>query len=273
MLLGTWKAVVSGFKFAKPFTGPDISVGTFFQAKLNDWFIWPNEDYTYMSDVYSVACLMYSFYRGRLILSPNVLLNLQWDVTETDYERLHLKTFIQLVARTRFLNIPTGSYMEHPFFKDKTWMSNYEDRLRTFSTTYRGMDASLEIDRSSVFRGNFLDKLNPTVADHVRSTLSTNASGTRFLDLWLAIRNRKHHRDEDPLDVQAIMGTIPEDYFRFWASTFPYFFMHLFKVTSGYRHGKTKICALPEFSYYFKGSYKMYNEMQLIPLVDDPDLW
>lgn len=232
----------------------------------------PSVAYDFSHDFYALGCLMYSFYKENLVLSPQAKLFPEWDVREDNYKRLHLKHLIQVIFTVSLnqtqLNsrVLCGDFMSHPFFQSEMWMSEFEDRFRTYSTADRDMDRELENGKCVVFKGNFISKLDSRIQNHVRTKLAETCKidvkkvGFKFLDLWKAIRNRKHHRDRDPPEIRAIMGTVPVDYFLHWANNFPYFFLFLYlRVAERRPFNKLRLSQDPEFSHYFPAQSHFYE--------------
>lgn len=196
-----------------------------------------------------------------------------WDAREVYYERLHLKHLIKVIFTTTTSNIQQSArisisdYLCHPFFKDEAWMSSYEDRLRTYSTLDRSLDAELEINVDEIFTNNFLDYVDARIRPYILQKTKTPGNrgrqtiGTKFIDLWMCIRIRKHHFDRDPDFVKDIMGDLPNEYFAYWAKTFPYFFLHLFKTTAYYRPNPNapRMNALKRFKFFFPAHESFYE--------------
>lgn len=203
--------MVSGMKYAKDRKADTQAIDGYFRNKQWDWLP-PAGAYDFYSDYYSLACLMYSFYVGNLVRSPDRLFHPVWATREQSYKRIHLKHFIEVVFASATSNNLPSSYMGHPFFKDETWMSDFEDRFRSFSSSRKWMDKFFEGGKDIVFRGNFMNPLEPSVGDLVNRQLRksnqysqrTTTIGSTFLDLWISIRNRKHHRDEDLDSTQLL---------------------------------------------------------------------
>lgn len=274
LILGSWRAVLGGFKYAKDI-GTVSATDVAYEYKVWDWLPIPG-DYGFNNDIYSLTCLMYSFYHKTLILSrTKVSIVLMFDSTEDFYLRLHLKHFIKTVMfilgyqSDRYKRFTAADFMGHPFFKDEVWMSNFEDRFRSYNSQYQDMDIILEADKSLVFTGNFFDKIDRRVVGYIKKTFTKgnnpkdpDIDGQTFLGLWLAVRNRKHHRDTDPYVVQRVMGPLPVDNFRFWATTFPNFFLYLFVKVSGFKPSAhpslARVCSDPEFKYFYTSPKDFY---------------
>lgn len=281
----------------KTLTGIDTPLtAAAFATKTWEWAP-PAGAFTIQTDWYMVACLMFSFYRGRLITSPDTRMEFLLRDRETSYLKLHLRHLIKVIIYIIEQREPIAciNFLNHPYFASAEWMASFEDRLRAYNSVDINMDTTLEANKAVVFQGNFIllfdRRLHPFIVSSLerseknaernrlrrgRQSHQTSSSGssysmplaislsslelgTTFLHLWKAIRNRRYHRDEDPLLARQIMGTIPIENFVYWVKIFPYFFLYLFVKVSNYDVGLQKLYYLPEFDYYFPGDKNFYG--------------
>lgn len=60
--------------------------------------------------------------------------------------------------------------------------------------------------------------------------------GGSVRDLLRAMRNKKHHYRELPVDVQETLGTLPDGFVRYFTSRFPHLLAHTYRAMELCRH-------------------------------------
>lgn len=223
------------------------------------------------------TCLMYNFYHHVHTVSPRRRLVMQWRVRERSYNALHLKHCILTIVAisTANIDIECTHFKQHPYFSDEAWMSGFIDRFRTYSAHDTNMDRVLEKEKKVVFKENFILNLERPVQRLVQRSLQRTIDGPvgiTFMHLWLTVRNRKHHRDQDRDDTaRFMMGTIPIENFCYWAKKFPYFYLYLFLNIAKYKpagEDSVRMCSNEEFKYFFPAPKVFYGYCCSVPLVD-----
>lgn len=208
-------------------------------------------------DKYQVAVMLYFFVKRSYIPSQFV------DGFEPDwtgdrsyaYKRLHAKHLVNMIRSDPSMTIP--DILCHPYFMSVHEIIAFEDRLRTYNTQDRNMDAYLEEDKVQVFGGDWTRRLEAKV---VNRCLTNSIAKDSFIGLWQARRNRRHHRDQDNETVRDLMGPLLVENFEYWEAQFPAFFLYLFKKMAGYNNDGSFLYSSKEFnkSAYFQASPAFY---------------
>lgn len=162
--------------------------------------------------------------------------------------------------------VSINDYLSHPYFKTPAELTEFETRLWSFvSARRRDANRWLDADSRHVFTGLWTDHVPEEVwnmrgPDGAALNALSMEDRTRMTRLWNTRRNRRHHRDEDTLELRELIGRLPSDNFNFWESRFPYFMLYLFRRMSTYRAPGSpfRLCEDPEFRSYYSASPDFY---------------
>lgn len=181
------------------------------------------------TDKAQCAFIMYYFLKRRNVVCRDFVY--LFDFNDDDsytYEQLHMAHLIKIIVFNEGVTI--ADILTHPYFWSIHQMVAFEDRLRTYSTRHREMDAWLEVDKWEVFDG---DDWTANLPAGLLSVLA-NVPHHSIIGLWRAMRDRRHHHEEDSDAIRVIMGTLYAGNFEFWQRHFPAFFLHLYKRLACY---------------------------------------
>ncbi|XP_032242727.1 serine/threonine-protein kinase/endoribonuclease IRE1 [Nematostella vectensis] len=121
--------------------------------------------------------------------------------------------------------------LQHPLFWNRqrqlAFFQDVSDRIEKESDDSPLLDA-LQRDSIRVVRGDWKVHICQALQDDLRRFRTYN--GTQLRDLLRALRNKKHHYRELPDEVKRSLGTIPDEYVRYFTSRFPRLLMHTYNV-------------------------------------------
>lgn len=157
-------------------------------------------------------------------------------------------------------NLPYKDYSLHPYFWNIMRCVSFENRMRTFTSTYQSYSRTMDrLNREQhvVFKGSWARGIPETV----KKAILTPEGGAKacpneytFTGLCMCRRNRTQHFDNDEREVRRYLGTLPSENFMFWESRFPNFILFLFQQSLSFRLDGEYICQHHEFSEYYGGS-------------------
>ncbi|KAL7075973.1 hypothetical protein ACQ4LE_004797, partial [Meloidogyne hapla] len=195
----------------------------------------PDASVTYAVDVFSLGCVFYytltdgrhpfgdSLSRMSNILSGNHFLG-HLDENAEYTSRTLINSMLRPEARRR----PTASAVAaHPLFWEPSKQLQFLMEVSDWIEKKEPRDPvmrRLEWRRNLVFT-NWLDQLDePLRLDLLKQRQYLN----NVRDLLRAIRNKKHHYQELPLELRTLLGAIPVDYLSYFTTRFPMLLMHAF---------------------------------------------
>ncbi|XP_069503493.1 serine/threonine-protein kinase/endoribonuclease IRE2 [Ambystoma mexicanum] len=204
------------------------------------------ENPTNAVDIFSAGCVFYyvishgqhpfgdSLRRQSNILMGKYMLQC---LEEEDYEAVVARNLIEAMINEEPQLRPSAQcVLKHPFFwsheKQLQFFQDISDRIEKESPDGPIMQA-LESDARSVVRVNWRLHISVPLQTDLRKFRSYRGNAVR--DLLRAMRNKKHHYQELPPEVQETLGELPEQFVQYFTSRFPHLLLHT--------HRAMKMCA------------------------------
>ncbi|CAD5211342.1 unnamed protein product [Bursaphelenchus okinawaensis] len=195
---------------------------------------------TYSVDVFSLGCIFYyvlsegkhPFGERNDVRHVNIYsgkFNLEHLVQKEDYVAMNaIEKMVEMEPKQR----PTShAVLCHPIFwsneRQLRFFSDVSDRIEKEDETSE-IVRCLEMNSYRVVSSNWNAKLSFSVQQDLRNHRSYKGHSVK--DLLRAIRNKKNHYQELPIEVRQEYGSIPDEYMRYFTSRFPYLLIHVFKV-------------------------------------------
>uniref|UniRef100_A0A4W3JZU1 non-specific serine/threonine protein kinase n=1 Tax=Callorhinchus milii TaxID=7868 RepID=A0A4W3JZU1_CALMI len=198
-------------------------------------------------DIFSAGCVFYYVvsegghpFGKALQRQANILLGVY------TLEHLQPDTHDDIIARDliqQMLSVEpprrpsTLSVLKHPFFwsleKQLQFFQDVSDRIEK-EPPDGSVVRELERGGRSVVQGDWKEQITVPLQTDLRKFRSYKGSSVR--DLLRAMRNKKHHYRELPQDVQESLGSVPDDFVRYFTSRFPHLLLHTYRATSVYSH-------------------------------------
>jgi serine/threonine-protein kinase/endoribonuclease IRE1 len=205
-------------------------------------------------DLFSLGCLIfYCITKGKHPFGEYYerdmnILNNHFDLFVVDYipEAVHLLS--QLLQPNPEMRPSAVYVMHHPFFwRPELCLSFLRDTSdRIDKTSEMDLINALESIGPVAFGGKWGEKIDLALVTDMGRYRKYNFESIR--DLLRYIRNKSGHYRELSDDLKAILGSLPEGYYRYFASRFPRLLIEVYKVMCV--HCKDE----EAFSKYFKGS-------------------
>lgn len=122
---------------------------------------------------------------------------------------------------------PGRALLNHPFFWPEervlAFLQDVSDRVEKLDYGVNPL-RTLEMNGRLVVRNDWSVHLHESIRADLRKF--RGYQGTSVRDLMRALRNKKHHYHELTADMQAILGTVPRDFTRYWVHRFPHLVSH-----------------------------------------------
>ncbi|CAD5215701.1 unnamed protein product [Bursaphelenchus xylophilus] len=199
-----------------------------------------NSSVTYSVDVFSLGCIFYyvlsegkhPFGERNDVRHANIYsgkFNLEHLVGKEDYVSMNaIEKMVEMDPKKR----PTShAVLCHPVFWSKErqlrFFSDVSDRIEKEDETSE-IVRCLELNSYQVVSSNWSAKLSFSVQQDLRNHRSYK--GHSIKDLLRAIRNKKNHYQELPIEVRQEYGSIPDEYMTYFTTRFPHLLIHVFKV-------------------------------------------
>ncbi|KAG8557564.1 hypothetical protein GDO81_016659 [Engystomops pustulosus] len=135
--------------------------------------------------------------------------------------------------------------LRHPFFwareKQLQFFQDVSDRIEK-EPQESPLIISLENNARSVTRVNWRLHISVPLQTDLRKFRSYRGNSVR--DLLRAMRNKKHHYQELPAEVQETLGSVPDDFVAYFTSRFPFLLLHTHQAMEQCAHER------PFHSYY-----------------------
>ncbi|KAK6536104.1 bifunctional endoribonuclease/protein kinase ire1 [Arthrobotrys megalospora] len=138
-----------------------------------------------------------------------------------------------MIARNPKARPDATTVLTHPFFwsaeKKLNFLLDVSDR---FEKEERDPPSpllqKLESYAKPTFNGDWYKKLDKGLIDNLGK--HRKYQGDRMLDLLRALRNKKHHYQDLPPNVQTIVGQLPDGYLSYFTSRFPKLLVNMFHL-------------------------------------------
>ncbi|KAL5017978.1 hypothetical protein ScPMuIL_003700 [Solemya velum] len=149
---------------------------------------------------------------------------------------------------------PTAkSILKHPFFWSKerqlAFFQDVSDRIEKELEDAHVVQR-LEKGASHVIRLDWRKHITPELQHDLRKFRSYKGSSVR--DLLRAMRNKKHHYRELPLEVKNSLGSLPDQFVTYFTLRFPHLLIHTYLAVA---------CCCDEhiFRQYYEGDIDIYK--------------
>uniref|UniRef100_A0A2K5NBK2 Serine/threonine-protein kinase/endoribonuclease IRE2 n=1 Tax=Cercocebus atys TaxID=9531 RepID=A0A2K5NBK2_CERAT len=201
----------------------------------------PPDSPTSAVDIFSAGCVFYyvlsggshpfgdSLYRQANILTGvPCLAHLEEEVHDKVVARDLVAAMLSLLPQAR----PSApQVLAHPFFwsraKQLQFFQDVSDWLEKESEQEPLMRA-LEAGGCAVVRDNWHEHISMPLQTDLRKFRSYK--GTSVRDLLRAVRNKKHHYRELPVEVRQALGQVPDGFVQYFTNRFPQLLLHTHRV-------------------------------------------
>uniref|UniRef100_A0A2I3LRA6 Serine/threonine-protein kinase/endoribonuclease IRE2 n=1 Tax=Papio anubis TaxID=9555 RepID=A0A2I3LRA6_PAPAN len=201
----------------------------------------PPDSPTSAVDIFSAGCVFYyvlsggshpfgdSLYRQANILTGvPCLAHLEEEVHDKVVAQDLVAAMLSLLPQAR----PSApQVLAHPFFwsraKQLQFFQDVSDWLEKESEQEPLMRA-LEAGGCAVVRDNWHEHISMPLQTDLRKFRSYK--GTSVRDLLRAVRNKKHHYRELPVEVRQALGQVPDGFVQYFTNRFPQLLLHTHRV-------------------------------------------
>ncbi|XP_075686612.1 serine/threonine-protein kinase/endoribonuclease IRE2 isoform X1 [Rhinoderma darwinii] len=188
-------------------------------------------------DVFSAGCVFYYVlasgqhpFGDRLRRQGNILngsYNLP-QLQEETHDHVVARDLIEgMISSDPKLRPSAPRVLRHPFFwareKQLQFFQDVSDRIEK-EPQESPLIISLETDARSVVRVNWRLHISVPLQTDLRKFRSYRGNSVR--DLLRAMRNKKHHYHELPVEVQETLGSVPDDFVAYFTSRFSLLLLH-----------------------------------------------
>uniref|UniRef100_A0A8C5C6U4 non-specific serine/threonine protein kinase n=1 Tax=Gadus morhua TaxID=8049 RepID=A0A8C5C6U4_GADMO len=190
-------------------------------------------------DIFSAGCVFYYVvaqgshpFGKSLQRQANILLGAySLDKLLPDrHEDIVARDIIEQMLSTEPQERPAAeSVLKHPFFwsleRELHFFQDVSDRIEK-EPLDGPIVRQLERGGRAVVKCDWREHITVPLQTDLRKFRSYKGGSVR--DLLRAMRNKKHHYRELPLDVQETLGTIPDDFVSYFTSRFPHLLKHTY---------------------------------------------
>uniref|UniRef100_A0A8C2V416 Serine/threonine-protein kinase/endoribonuclease IRE1 n=1 Tax=Chinchilla lanigera TaxID=34839 RepID=A0A8C2V416_CHILA len=205
------------------------------------------ENPTYTVDIFSAGCVFYYVisegshpFGKSLQRQANILLGAY------SLDCFHPEKHEDVIARELIENMiamdpqqrPSAKHvLKHPFFwsveKQLQFFQDVSDRIEK-----EALDGpivrQLERGGRAVVRLDWRENITVPLQTDLRKFRTYKGGSVR--DLLRAMRNKKHHYRELPVEVQETLGSLPDDFVRYFTSRFPQLLSHTYRAMESCSH-------------------------------------
>ncbi|XP_037331207.2 serine/threonine-protein kinase/endoribonuclease IRE1-like isoform X2 [Pungitius pungitius] len=192
-------------------------------------------------DIFSAGCVFYYVvsqgshpFGKSLQRQANILLGTYGlDHLQTDkHEDIVARDLIeQMVSMEPHRRPSAESVLKHPFFwsleKELQFFQDVSDRIEK-EPLDGPIVRQLERGGRAVVKADWREHITVPLQTDLRRFRSYKGGSVR--DLLRAMRNKKHHYRELPVEVQETLGSIPDDFVSYFTSRFPHLLMHTYRA-------------------------------------------
>ncbi|KFV72504.1 Serine/threonine-protein kinase/endoribonuclease IRE1, partial [Struthio camelus australis] len=206
----------------------------------------PKENPTCAVDIFSAGCVFYyvvsggkhpfgdSLRRQANILSGTYQLTC---LQEDAHDKVVARELIAAMISSESQKRPSAPVvLMHPFFwsqeKQLQFFQDVSDRIEK-EPAEGPIVSALEAGGRSIVRVNWRMHISLPLQTDLRKFRTYKGGSVR--DLLRAMRNKKHHYHELPVDVQEALGSVPDDFVQYFTSRFPHLLLHT--------HRAMRVCA------------------------------
>lgn len=202
---------------------------------------------TYTVDIFSAGCVFYYVisegnhpFGKSLQRQANILLGAcNLDCFHSDkHEDVIARELIEKMIAMDPQQRPSAKHvLKHPFFwsleKQLQFFQDVSDRIEK-----EALDGpivrQLERGGRAVVKMDWRENITVPLQTDLRKFRTYKGGSVR--DLLRAMRNKKHHYRELPVEVQETLGSIPDDFVRYFTSRFPHLLSHTYQAMELCRH-------------------------------------
>ncbi|XP_078273922.1 serine/threonine-protein kinase/endoribonuclease IRE1 isoform X2 [Rhinoraja longicauda] len=207
----------------------------------------PKDKPTYAIDIFSAGCVFYyvvsegkhpfgeSFRRQSNISIGRYTLE---HFEQETHENIVGKNLIEQMISDHPQQRPsTQCVLKHPFFwtkeKQLQFFQDVSDRIEK-EPVEGPIVSRLETGGRLVVRTNWRMHISVPLQTDLRKFRTYKGNSVR--DLLRAMRNKKHHCHELPLEVQETLGEIPDQFVQYFTSRFPKLLLHTYQAMQACSH-------------------------------------
>nr|XP_018916494.1 PREDICTED: serine/threonine-protein kinase/endoribonuclease IRE1-like [Bemisia tabaci] len=245
---GSVRAMISDFGLCKKLQSGRSSFSKRSGIAGTDGWIAPemianNTRTTYAVDIFSLGCVFYyvltdgkhpygdSIHRQANIMNKNFKIS---GISDILFESL----ISRMISHCASERPPASVIKVHPVFWDKSHILNFlQDISDRLEKEKFHVPVMIELEKNSlqVIKGGDWRLL---VDEYVASDLRKyrNYRGESLRDLLRALRNKKHHYRELPVEAQLSLGSIPDEFVDYWLKRFPRLLYHTWSSMQFIKH-------------------------------------
>ncbi|XP_027195463.2 serine/threonine-protein kinase/endoribonuclease Ire1 [Dermatophagoides pteronyssinus] len=187
------------------------------------------------NDIFSLGCVIYFTHTdgdhpfGNLLNRQNAILNGQSDLNRLNNEDdICLRSLVESMIDPKIENRPPiEAVVKHPYFWNEQqslqFMQDVSDRFECIQSDSELL-RTLEQGSLDVCRGDWRRCITIELQEDLRKFRSYRGQSVR--DLLRAIRNKRHHYHELDPSVQRSLGTIPNEFSKYFTKRFPRLIIH-----------------------------------------------
>nr|XP_020834295.1 serine/threonine-protein kinase/endoribonuclease IRE2 isoform X2 [Phascolarctos cinereus] len=151
---------------------------------------------------------------------------------EVTHEKVIAKELVEAMLSPQPQLRPLAqSVLAHPFFwsraKELQFFQDVSDRVEK-EAAEGPLVTALEAGGKIVVRQNWQCHISGPLQSDLRKFRSYK--GTSVRDLLRAMRNKRHHYQELPMEVRQALGQVPEEFVQYFTSRFPHLLLHTHKA-------------------------------------------
>ena len=193
-------------------------------------------------DIFSMGCVYYfvlsnghhpfgdALKRQANILSNEYDINNLATVRTKQYENILAMELIgDMINKDASKRPSTEAILKHPLFwreeKILSFFQDVSDRIEKLDLNNEPL-RTLERNAALVVRDDWSVHLHEEITADLRKYRGYYGISVRCL--LRALRNKKHHYHELSCDMQKILGSIPNDFVRYWITRFPHLLSHTY---------------------------------------------
>ncbi|XP_036772837.2 serine/threonine-protein kinase/endoribonuclease IRE2 isoform X2 [Manis pentadactyla] len=199
----------------------------------------PPDSPTSAIDIFSAGCLFYYVLSGgshpfgeNLYRQANILTGAPClaHLEEDTHDRVIARSLVEAMLSPLPQARPSAhQVLAHPFFwsraKQLQFFQDVSDWLEKESEQ-APLVTALEAGGSAVVRCNWHKHISEPLQTDLRRFRSYKGMSVR--DLLRAMRNKKHHYRELPVEVQQVLGPVPDSFVQYFTDRFPQLLLHTY---------------------------------------------
>uniref|UniRef100_A0A4X2L2K0 non-specific serine/threonine protein kinase n=1 Tax=Vombatus ursinus TaxID=29139 RepID=A0A4X2L2K0_VOMUR len=190
----------------------------------------PPESPTCAVDIFSAGLVFYYVLSGGGHPFGNSL-HQQANILAGAAQMDHFEEETHAIPSTEKLRPSAQFVLAHPFFwsraKELQFFQDVSDRVEK-EAAEGPLVTALEAGGKIVVRQNWHSHISGPLQSDLRKFRSYK--GTSVRDLLRAMRNKRHHYQELPMEVRQALGQVPEEFVQYFTSRFPHLLLHTHKA-------------------------------------------